>query len=395
MRILLLTFYYEPDLCAGSFRATALVRALQKKGPGVVHVDVITTIPNRYSTFNVSAPEFERNGSISIRRIPLPPHKSGMRDQSRAFLVFAQGVKKHIEPNGYDLVIATSSRLMTAALGAHIARKVGAPLYLDIRDIFVDTMKNILPHWSALLMALPLEWVENYAMRTAVKINLVSRGFENYFKGRYPAKPLAFFSNGIDQEFQCLAVSPDEYVPSEKPYSILYAGNLGEGQGLHEIIPALASAMNKKIEFTIIGDGGRKPQLQRIIHENKLDNVTVMDPVDRLELVKAYQRADVLFLHLNDHDAFKKVLPSKLFEYAATGKPIWAGVGGYAATFVSNEIENSAVFPPCNAKAAIEAFKKLQIIPTSRTEFIRKYDRNTIMDAFADDILSVYQERTP
>jgi glycosyltransferase involved in cell wall biosynthesis len=284
---------------------------------------------------------------------------------------------------------------MTAALGAYIARKVGAPLYLDIRDIFVDTMKNILPHWAASLIALPLDLVENYAMKTATKINLVSRGFESYFKNRYPAKRLAFFSNGIDEDFLCLAAGQDAYGCSEKTYSILYAGNLGEGQGLHEIIPALASAMNKKMEFTIIGDGGRRPQLQRAINEKKLSNVTIKNPVDRAELIEAYQRADVLFLHLNEYDAFKKVLPSKLFEYAATGKPIWAGVGGYAATFVSSEIENAAVFPPCNAQAAIEAFAKLQIKPISRAEFICKYDRRTIMDAFAEDVLSVCQEETP
>jgi len=31
--------------------------------------------------------------------------------------------------------------------------------------------------------------------------------------------------------------------------------------------------------------------------------------------------ADVLFLHLNAYKAFEKVLPSKIFEYAATGRP--------------------------------------------------------------------------
>ena len=46
---------------------------------------------------------------------------------------------------------------------------------------------------------------------------------------------------------------------------------------------------------------------------------------------------DVLFLHLNDYSAFRKVIPSKIFEYAATGKPIVAGVSGYAAEFLRHE----------------------------------------------------------
>ena len=72
----------------------------------------------------------------------------------------------------------------------------------------------------------------------------------------------------------------------------------------------------------------------------------LLQPVKRDELIEIYQSADVLFLHLNDFDAFKKVLPSKIFEYAATGKPIWAGVAGYAAEFITSKIENSAVFFP-------------------------------------------------
>ena len=34
---------------------------------------------------------------------------------------------------------------MTAILGAHIARKMNRPLYLDIRDIFVETIVEVLP----------------------------------------------------------------------------------------------------------------------------------------------------------------------------------------------------------------------------------------------------------
>jgi hypothetical protein len=44
-RIVYLTFYFEPDLCAGSFRNTPLVIKLAKQacGKGIV-VDVYTTL---------------------------------------------------------------------------------------------------------------------------------------------------------------------------------------------------------------------------------------------------------------------------------------------------------------------------------------------------------------
>src|SRR5690348_1869990 len=90
MRILVLTFYYRPDLSAGSFRATSLVEALLERGPPGVHVDVVTTLPNRYSTYTERAPEVESGPGYEIRRIGLPAHRSDMARQSGAFLRYAR-----------------------------------------------------------------------------------------------------------------------------------------------------------------------------------------------------------------------------------------------------------------------------------------------------------------
>lgn len=389
MRILFLSFYYEPDLCAGSFRAAALIQALQSRLPAGSHIDVLTTMPNRYSSFSAAAPEVEEGGTLSIRRIPLPSHKSGMRDQSKAFLAYASGVRAHVRSRKYDLVFATSSRLMTAVLGAYVARSQNVPLYLDIRDIFVDTIQDILPSWLGWPMGHVFSLLERYAIGYASKVNLVSRGFEHYFLQRYPRQRFAFFPNGIDDEF--IAFSPNEESKGEStpPYSVLYAGNLGEGQGLHAILPGLAKAMHGQMKFTVIGDGGRKPQLKRALDEVGADNVILCDPVNRTALVQAYREADVLFLHLNDYDAFRKVLPSKLFEYAAIGKPIWAGVAGYAAEFIEQEIDNAGVFPPCDVAAAVQAFSSLRMHTAPRTEFVRKYARHNIMQSLAADIVSI------
>ena len=312
-----------------------------------------------------------------------------MLDQSKAFLTYARAVRAHACRREYDLVFATSSRLMTAVLGATIAHRQKAPLYLDIRDIFVDTIQDILPRWLAWPMGWVFSLLERYAIGYASKVNLVSHGFEHYFLRRYPEQCFTFFPNGIDDEFKVPVPASSSSSLSAPPYSVVYAGNLGEGQGLHAILPGLAKAMYGQVQFTLIGDGGRKAQLQKALDEAGIDNVTLQDPVNRSALVQAYLGADVLFLHLNDHTAFKKVLPSKLFEYAALGKPIWAGVAGYAAEFIEHEIENAAVFPPCDIDAAIRAFSMLQMRPTFRTQFVRKYERHSIMQSLAKDIISI------
>lgn len=394
MRILVLSFYYQPDLSAGSFRATALVDALRQQMPTGSTIHVVTTLPNRYRTYTVDAHETESYEGLIVHRIPLPAHKSGMLDQSRSFLVFSWRVLGYVATEEYDVVFATSSRLMTAVLAAWIAKKKKIPLYLDIRDIFVDTIKDVFPRYLAKTVGPLFGMLERWAINKATKVNLVSLGFAEYFSERYRGKDFTFFTNGIDDEFVAASYVSEKSI-SDKRLTIraLYAGNIGEGQGLHAILPDLARRMSGKICFRIIGDGGRKNALQAGLAAHNIENVELLPPVSRDQLIKEYQDADVLFLHLNDHEAFKKVLPSKLFEYAAMGKPIWAGVAGYAAKFVRSEITNAAVFNPCDAEEAARVYEDLVLHVSCRDEFLKKYARKNIMEKMATDIVDMIKEK--
>lgn len=388
-RILLISFYFRPDLSAGSFRMSALVDALLEKGNGSLGVDMITTLPNRYSSFNLDAPEKEPIGKFNIFRIRLPSHKSGMIDQAKAFFHFASSAYSIAKVGKYDLIFATSSRLMTAALGAWIARSMKVPLYLDIRDIFVDTIKDVLPKKAAVVMKPIFSLVEHLTISTARHVNVVSRGFGPYFKSRYPQIKLSYFTNGIDDGFLNIDIcTKNPRGNRDGKIRVLYAGNIGEGQGLHTVIPQLAFRLGNNYEFRVIGDGGRKPMLEAVLAESGVQNVELLPPMQRDGLIEEYLSADVLFLHLNDYDAFKKVLPSKIFEYAAIGKPIWAGVAGYAAQFLSEEVSNVAVFPPCDIDQALKVFEGLELQDKARDSFVQKFERRKIMQLMAGNILS-------
>ena len=113
------------------------------------------------------------------------------------------------------------------------------------------------------------------------------------------------------------------------------------------------------------------------------------NPIKRIELQNIYADSDYLFLHLNDYPAFRKVLPSKIFELATFGKPIIAGVSGFAAEFIKNEVSDSFVFEPCNAKQLID-FLKSDIASNTidRKDFKLKYRRSNINNLMAESILS-------
>lgn len=396
LKILILSFYFRPDLCAGSFRTTALVDALCKVAAPDLHIDVMTTLPNRYHSFTVDAPFMENQPGLSIFRITLPKHQSGFLDQSKAFFFFSLSVTRLVADKEYDIVFATSSRLMTAVLGAWISRRKDAKLYLDIRDIFVDIIKEVLPRSISWLVWPFFSVLEKWTIKQADKVNLVSLGFWQYFNLRYPKKHFSYYTNGIDDEFLAFVptqISMPDKRGENKTITVLYAGNLGEGQGLHNIIPELAKRMESRIHIKIIGDGGCKRILEIALTEIGVTNVELLPPIKRDELIVAYRAADVLFLHLNDYDAFKKVLPSKLFEYTALGKPVWAGVSGYAAEFVKSEISNAAVFHPCDVEEAVHSFDELVLLDAPRTTFIMKYARANISKKMAKDIVALVSDK--
>lgn len=396
MKILVLSFYFRPDLSAGSFRATALVSALRSLVPADSQIDVITTLPNRYHSFSADAVSNEVHEGLWISRISLPEHHGGMLDQSKAYIPYFFGALKRAAGRDYDLVFVTSGRLMSTVLGALIARRSKAKLYLDIRDIFVDTIGDILPRPISWAIAPVFSVIEKWAIKQADSVNLVSFGFSEYFIRRYPHQRFSYFTNGIDEEFMTAApiASTARDSAGSRPIEVVYAGNLGEGQGLHTIVPALAMEMGGRIRFKIVGDGSRKQALEECLAKNCVTNVVLLPPMNREALVETYRSADVLFLHLNDYDAFKKVLPSKLFEYAALGKPVWAGVSGYAAKFVASEISNAAVFYPCDVAGAVRAFASLRIQDAPRNDFLAKYSRSKLSQALAKDIVSVAREKT-
>lgn len=393
-RILLLSFYYPPDLAAGSFRVEALVNALLAHSPEDVCIDVLTTQPNRYQSYNTQAEPFQQQGRLSIRRITLPAHKSGIVDQARAFTAYARGVHHAVKGQDYDLIVASSSRLMTAALGAALAYRHKTPLYLDIRDIFVDTLPELFPGKMGRAITQVFARIERRTIEQASRVNLISPGFEDYFSERYPGKLFSTFTNGVDDLFIKPLACQHTEAQGAAPLNIVYAGNIGAGQGLEHILPALAQRLVGTARFYIIGDGGGLEKLRSALELANVVNVELIAPTQRAKLIDHYRHADILFLHLNTFKSFRRVLPSKLFEYAATGKPILAGLAGYAKQFTKAKIANACVFDPGDIEGALQALQRLNLKSVSRAGFIEDYSRSAIQRQMALDILSTPPRET-
>ncbi|MCX7090998.1 MAG: glycosyltransferase family 4 protein [Legionellales bacterium] len=390
MKLLVLSFDYYPDSGVGSFRTMALMEQLLKMQRDDIKIDLITTMHNQEGYFSPETCELEHYGQLRIRRIPIPKHHPGFWGQGWAFFLYARQVRKIVQYEKYKVVYASSSRLMMASLAAWIARRQKAILFLDIRALFVDTLGEVLPKYVARFVKPWFAKLEHWTLAAAQHVNLMSQGFQSYVQQRFSDKKLTYYPHGIDNDF--LQGGFQSINHASEQFTILYVGHIGDGQGLECIVPQLAKLLEGCAQIKIMGNGPRKPQLEAAIM--LCPNVALLPVAQGDALIQAYTEADLLFLHLHDTHVFRKILPSKLFEYAATGKPILAGVAGYAAEFIQAEITNAMVFQPGHAELACKAISQLDFVVHPREVFIKKYQRDELMQKMAMELIAYFSRPT-
>lgn len=386
--LIYISYFFEPDLGAGAFRNSALAKELASQlsdSPYDVHV--FTTTPNRYSHLSLSAIEEETIGNLIIHRINVHKQRFGIYQDIKGFYAFYKEVLKRTKLMQVSFVFASSSKLMSAYLASQIAKKNKVKYYLDIRDLFVENIKEYIsfPIFGFCLSNFLRYAFELPSYKGACHINLNSAGFAEGFP-TYEQQGRSYYPNGIDDVF--LNVKQEESIVNA-PKQIVYAGNIGTGQGLEHIIPLLAKSLGKNFYIKIIGSGNSETKLIEEVKKLNLDNVEILKPIPRKDLLEHYKKAHYLFLHLNSFHSFKKVLPSKLFEYAASNIPILAGVEGYAETFLKDEVKiNIFTFKPKDYKALVEYLENHNYTLSERTDFCNTYNRNEITKNLAKSIKS-------
>lgn len=392
MKILFLTFYFEPDICAGSFRNSSLLKDLHSKLKKNDSIDVISTHPNRYDSYKVKSIDFEKKfENLTIRRISLPNHKGSIVSQIKLFVIFYFNVLKITKNNNYDLVYASSSRLFTAFLGAKLARKNKAKLFLDIRDIFRETISDVFRKNKVISFFLNsiLPFFEKYTFNTANAINIVSPGFKDYFEKYNYGENAKFYynTNGIDEIF--LEESPNQKNNKNKnKIKIVYAGNIGSSQDLEKTLPVALNLLGENYELYIYGDGARKTNLISELKKNNCINVFINKPIERYKLKNIYQQADILYFQLSKLDAFLRVIPSKLFEYSAFNKPIVAVVNGYCKDFIKTNLNGVFIAEPENILQIVKTIKSVEYgLSYDRAAFLNKFSRSKINSKLSNSIL--------
>lgn len=404
-RVLFFSFHYPPDQSAGAVRTSALSDELAKQD-STAQITVFCSKPRRYGVHAKSSVlnALERD-NIRIIRFWIPFLGQGPISSALSYsFYFAQSVPSAIFLRPH-IIVGTSAKLLTSFAAACAAWLTGAKLFIDYRDTFADNFFYFYRWHKRILLQSVIMLIENFVLRSARSINMVSIGFQDAFLGweRILSKyliSLTNYPNGIQRSFRSRIEKASTLNHSyDSSYRIVYAGNLGEGQDLLGLLddlsrrPDLQRRMRDgRIRFDIFGSGAQANALKALTQRGDAQTppgplahiVCYRGLLPREEVETIYSHADCLMLQLGLYSSLSMVIPSKIFEYAVTPYPILFGASGYTRSFIE-QISGTIRFDQCNAESFLDA------VEHSRTALVNKEQRHIILDTYdANKIYSDY-----
>lgn len=131
------------------------------------------------------------------------------------------------------------------------------------------------------------------------------------------------------KKFISLPISTDTKVFYPRPYekqenfTLHFHGGFITLQGLEYVVEAADILRDENIQFSLIGGGDLFTKIEKMVKERKLENVVTLHGRIKFEEVPTYvARADVCLGIFGDTPKTRRVIATKVYEYAAMGKPI-------------------------------------------------------------------------
>jgi glycosyltransferase involved in cell wall biosynthesis len=231
-----------------------------------------------------------------------------------------------------DLVIASSTYRFEAFPARWIAKKSGAQLVYEVRDLWPLTQIEIggMSRWHPFVLLLRV--AEDYAYRTADCVVSSLPNVEPYLRAhRMTTHRFAYIPNGIDvQQWQTQQTPlPEEHARAFQTHRdrgrlvVGYAGGHGLANGLDTLLEAAALLPAESVAVVLVGDGPEKARLQAKAAQLGLVGTQFLPSVPRSAVPSLLANMDVLYLGWPDRPIYQfGISPNKLMDYMMAGKPV-------------------------------------------------------------------------
>lgn len=175
---------------------------------------------------------------------------------------------------------------------------------------------------------------------------------------------------------------------------VLYAGNMGEKQGLDSVLDtAEACRDDARLQFVMVGAGAARARLETRAEAMGLSNLRFL-PVQPLERLPEMLAAGDIHLVVQRRDAADLVMPSKLTNILAAGRPCVATADAGTALYEAvHDHDTGEVTPPEDTHALVAAIRRLADDPERRAACGRRARAYAEQTLDKERILSDFQAK--
>ena len=396
LRVLMISQWYDPE-GGSAAQAGVIARSLARHG---AQVEVLTGFPN-YPTgeladgYRVRPYQRELLDGITVHRAPLwPSHDSAAPRRMLNYLSWAggAGIIGPLKAPRVDAVLVHSTPA-TAGLPALAMKAVRRlPYVVHIQDLWPQTVvaSDFLATGRGRRLERPLHLMCDTIYKHASAIAVTSPGMVARVAERgVPPEKLHVAANWAD-ETVFRPVPRDEALAQRlgltRPFTFMYAGNLGPYQGLDTLIEAAALLRDRRdVGIAVVGGGVRETALKEHVRRLGLDSVTFVGAVPFAEMTDVLALGHAHLVSLQDLPLFRMTLPSKLQATLASGRPVVGAVTGDAERVVAQSGAGHVV-PPGDAPALARAIGSLaDLSPVELAEKGRRA-REHYVHHFSEDV---------
>ena len=299
-----------------------------------------------------------------------------------------------------DVVIGTSPQPFPIFSAWFIARIRFKPFVFELRDLWPESIVAVGVMGKQNLLLRFFGWAIKRMYHAADIIVSVTDSFkiELIKKEHIDPKKIIVCKNGIKTSTIKITIDADvlrkSYQLQEK-FLVGYIGTIGMANDVQTILRATRGNTDENVHFVIMGAGAYADEIKTKCR--KLANITFIDSGSRQDAINVINMLDVSIVHLKDTPLFRSVIPSKIFEIMALGKPILMGVKGEARDIVIDQAKAGIIFEPENANslnAAIKQIRRLKFNSSEIMKFVKiEFDRDKIALTMLEAISSRIESR--
>jgi glycosyltransferase involved in cell wall biosynthesis len=258
-----------------------------------------------------------------------------------------------------DAILVSSPSLFPLPVAARWARRFGARLAFEVRDIWPLTIRELagLPTWNPLVAV--MQWLEDFGYRRADAVVSVLPAAAGHMvaRGMDPAK-FHYLPNGIELNGRPEGAAPPAVRNAIRPgaFTVGFVGTLGRANVLETLIDAARLVEPDGVQVVVVGQGPEREQLQaRAVGAS---NVTFVGPVAKEQVGPAIELFDACYVGYRRSSLYRfGVSPNKLYEYMAAGRPVL-----FAADAANQPVQDAdcgRTIPPEDPAALADAIRSL------------------------------------